>query len=148
MVVSSVLVAGGGVSGCVSAATLAQRGFEVALVDRAPDWSHEGPTITLDTDPGVLLRELGVGEAAHSALVPALAMRLQELAIEVRSGTQLLGCVAVDRHVEAELSDGRIENYDLIVVAAGDRRLRLVASDDILRSRAVDAIRRTLDATS
>ena len=51
-----------------------------------------------------------------------LAQRAREAGVEVRAGTALVGFVNVDRHVEAELSDGRIENYDAIVrFAPGER---------------------------
>lgn len=43
---------------------------------------------------------------------------LRDVGVEVHTGIALLGWVGVDRHVEAELSDGRVENYD--AVAVGD----------------------------
>jgi hypothetical protein len=52
------------------------------------------------------------------------AQRAREAGVEVRAGTALVGFVTVDRHVEAELSDGRIENYDAIVrCVSGQQRV-------------------------
>lgn len=36
--------------------------------------------------------------------------------VELRPAVHLIGAVPVDRHIEAELSDGRVENYDLVVI--------------------------------
>ncbi|GAA5026885.1 NAD(P)/FAD-dependent oxidoreductase [Microbacterium fluvii] len=38
---------------------------------------------------------------------------------DVRLELTLVGAVDVDSHVEAELSNGRVENYDAIVIADG-----------------------------
>lgn len=145
MVVSSVLVAGGDVTGCVTAAMLAQRGLEVTLVEGAADGQSPDGAITLYTDPEHLLRELGVFEVPErSPLAAALAMRMRELRIEVRASVRLIGSAPVDHHVEAELSDGRIENYDLVIVSASERELRLIATEEVLRSETVAALTRTL----
>lgn len=145
MVVSSVLVAGGDVSACVAAALLAQRGLEVALVECSPEWRSPSGATTLHTDPEKLLHGLGLADATQRApLAATLAMRMGELHVEVRASVRLIGSVAVDQHVEAELSNGRIENYDLVVVSPTERELRLIATDDVLRSEAVVAFGRAL----
>lgn len=142
MVVSSVLVAGAGLAGDASAITLARRGWEVTLVECAPQWQDAATGVALPGNVSAMLREAGV--AADAPDVNALlSRRLRELAVEQRPGTRLVGAIAVDRHVEAKLSDGRIENYDVIVVVEGTD-VRLTASSAVSQSDAVDAIARAL----
>lgn len=50
--------------------------------------------------------------------------------LDVRADTALLGFESVDHHVEAELSDGRIENVD-VILAAGER-MRVLADPERL----------------
>ena len=159
MTVSSVLVVGGGITGCIAAISLAQRGVEVTLVERAPQWYGVGHGITVQGNALSVFRELGVLEdilakghgfdqvrmrradgtdlatitvartggadlpatmgALRSDIQDVLVAKIRELGIEVRLGTELTGFHNVDSHVEAGLSDGRVENYDLIIAADG-----------------------------
>ncbi len=111
MTLPSVLVVGPGPASAVVAATLARRGMEVALV---------GPVPAAGTD--------------ESALVAAV----REEGVEVRLGTALIGYLELDTHVEAELSDGRVENFDAVISPArrsdGGRVIALsaVSADDAL----------------
>lgn len=50
----------------------------------------------------------------RSAVVPA--DQLRSPGVEVRTGVRLVGLVDVDAHVEAELSDGAVENYDAVLL--------------------------------
>ncbi|MEY2945692.1 MAG: hypothetical protein RL243_444, partial [Actinomycetota bacterium] len=47
MAVKNVLVVGGGITGCVAAVSLAQRGVKVTLVEKAHQWFGVGHGITL-----------------------------------------------------------------------------------------------------
>lgn len=119
MPVASVLVCGGGDAGGALALALAERGLDVSLVDEAED-------AFADANP--------------------LAPRLRQQGVEVRGGAALIGTVTVDRHIEAELSDGHVENYDAVVVADADASptpWRVVA-DDAGRDSAV--VRATVSA--
>lgn len=60
MSVSNVLVAGGGFTGLTSAIALAQRGVQVALVDRARAWARVGHGLTIQGNALRVFRELGV----------------------------------------------------------------------------------------
>lgn len=105
MPVASVLVCGGGDAGGAVALALAERGLEVSLVEEADDaFAEENP----------------------------LVERLRRQGVEVRAGAALIGIVTVDRHVEAELSDGHVENFDAIVLAdaaASPTPWRVVANE-------------------
>lgn len=114
--ISSVLVGAGGEAGSAAAAALARLGVEVTLVAAAVDL------------------------AAVSVEV------LRDLRVEVRQDVEVIGFVPVDRHVEAELSDGRVENYDIVVTpAARGRGWRVIASRDVQDPRAVTAVTQALD---
>ncbi|MFH8251220.1 FAD-dependent oxidoreductase [Microbacterium sp. B2969] len=121
MAVTSVLVSSASCSGCEAAIALARLGVEVTLLERASAWPDD------EAEP--TMRDLG---------------------IEPRLGTELVGFVPVDRHVEAELSDGRIENYDVVVVAgdaspvAERRAWRVIASGAASGSDAVAAVNAVL----
>lgn len=159
MTVNSVLVVGGGISGCVAAIALAQRGVEVTLIERSPAWFGVGHGITVQGNALKVFREIGALDAmlekglgfdqvrmrladgtemvtidvAHtggadlpstmgalrSDLQNVLVDMIRGLGIEVRLGTSLLGFQNIDNHVEAELNDGRIENYDVVIAADG-----------------------------
>ncbi|MFT4211277.1 MAG: hypothetical protein QM626_05335 [Microbacterium sp.] len=88
MTLPSVLVIGPELAGAPVARALVRRGWEVVLADPA-------------------------GTPADVEL----ATRMREDGVELRLGTTLLGWLDLDTHVEAELSDGRVENFDLIVDA-------------------------------
>lgn len=55
----------------------------------------------------------------RSADIPA---GLRSPGVEVRSGVRLVGLVDVDAHVEAELSDGVVENHDVVVLSDPESR--------------------------
>lgn len=128
MSVRSVLVAGGSTAGCVAAIALAQLGAEVALM--AHDSQLPADDATDLQDPAVL-GALGVStaggndDAGATSIVALLRRTLADLGVEVRTGIELLGVIDVDSHVEAELSNGRVENYDAVVIADGDTATRL-----------------------
>lgn len=159
MSVSSVLVVGGGITGCVAAIALAQRGVEVALIERSPQWYGVGHGITVQGNALKCFESIGVLEpilakglgfdqvlmnqadgteiatitvartggehlpatmgALRSDIQTVLVEKIRELGIEVRLGTELVQFTNVDNHVEAELSNGAIENYDLVIAADG-----------------------------
>ena len=162
MSVSSVLVVGGGITGCVAAIALAQRGVDVTLVERASQWYGVGHGITVQGNALKAFRELGVGDvldpilerghgfdqvrmreadgtdiatitvartggedlpatmgALRSDLQHVLVSKIRELGIDVRLATELVGFTSIDSHVEAELSSGVVELYDVIVAADG-----------------------------
>lgn len=89
MTYSSFLVVGADAVGCAVAGALAAAGTDVALVERDSRWP------VMDAMPDLLTR-----------------------GVELRLDLALIGIVDVGAHLEAELSDGRIENYDAIVVTA------------------------------
>lgn len=159
MTVKTVLVVGGGITGCVAAIALAQRGVEVTLVERSPKWFGVGHGITVQGNALKVFKEIGALEAIldkghgfdqvrmrqadgtdmvtitvartggedlpatmgalRSDIQDQLVKMIRDLGIEVRLGTSLVGFQAVDSHVEAELSDGRVENYDVVIAADG-----------------------------
>jgi len=129
MTVASGLVDGGGDAGAVAALALAHAGFDVTLA------AGSAPGTTLDVSAA--LRVLGEGDAASSALEDLL----RERGVEVRPGVGLVGSVVIDRHVEVELSDGRVENHDLVVVVGGGvdaTPWQILASDAVPHPAAVD----------
>lgn len=159
MSVSSVLVVGGGITGCVAAIALAQRGVDVSLIERSPEWYGVGHGITVQGNALKVFKAIGVldpilekglgfdqvrmreadgteiatltvartgGEdlpatmgALRSDIQNVLVDTIRTLGIEVRLGTELVQFTNVDNHVEAELSNGRVENYDLVIAADG-----------------------------
>ncbi|WP_062378317.1 FAD-dependent oxidoreductase [Demequina pelophila] len=159
MSAATVLVVGGGITGCVSAIALAQRGVEVTLVEKASDWHGVGHGITVQGNALKMFREIGVldpilakghgfdrvrmreytGEdiatitvartggpdlpatlgALRSDIQGVLVDKIKELGIELRLGTELVSFANIDSHVEAELSDGTVENYDVVIAADG-----------------------------
>lgn len=88
MSLPSFLVVGGGSAGCAVAAAVAARGADVAVI--------ESTAARLQTDGAAVLQSLGV---------------------EVRVGLSLVGVVDVGTHLEAELSNGHVENFDGILLA-------------------------------
>lgn len=138
MPVSSVLIGGGGAGGCAAAVALARRGVEVTLVEFARGWPDAGT--------GIVVRDRGIAAArgaADGGFGAELVEDLRGSGVEARPGTGLVGFVAVDRHVEAELSDGRIENYDAVLVPGAT--WRLIASD-AQRPEAIAAVTDALGA--
>lgn len=161
MAVSSVLVVGGGITGSVTAIALAQRGVEVTLVERSPEWYGVGHGITVQGNALKMFRAIGVldpimakghgfnelrlrrfdgadmatipvahtgGEdlpstlgALRSDIQDVLVAKIRELGITVRLGTELIGVTQLGTHVEAELSSGVVENYDVVIAADGIR---------------------------
>lgn len=113
MPVASVLVCGGGIAGAELSLALARRNLEVSFAVGADD------------------------------LTEPLRDDLRAAAVEVRVGAELIGVVAVDRHVEAELSDGHVENYDAVVAPSPDGGWRLTAGRD---GRQADVIAETIRA--
>lgn len=47
---------------------------------------------------------------------------LRSPGVEVRTGVRLVGLVDVDEHVEAELSDGAVENHDAVLLSDPESR--------------------------
>jgi len=107
MTVASGLVDGAGDAGAVAALALARAGLDVTLAT-----GGAGDAVL---DAAAALITLGEQNAAPGALDDLL----RERGIEVRPGVHLVGSVVIDRHVEAELSDGRVENHDLVVIVSG-----------------------------
>jgi NADPH-dependent 2,4-dienoyl-CoA reductase/sulfur reductase-like enzyme len=140
MPVSSVLIGGGGAGGCAAAVALARRGVEVTVVEFAREWPDAGTGIVV-RDP----RIAEPGAPALGGLDAETVADLRDRGIEARPGTGLVGFVAVDRHVEAELSDGRIENYDAVLVPGAT--WRLIASD-AQRPEAIAAVTDALSAAA
>ncbi|MFT4234268.1 MAG: FAD-dependent oxidoreductase [Microbacterium sp.] len=172
MSVKTVLVVGGGITGSVAAIALAERGVEVTLIERSPQWHGVGHGITVQGNALKVFREIGVldpilekghgfdqvrmrladgtdfalVEVAHtggddlpstmgalrSDIQNVLVAKIRDLGIEVRLGTSLVGFVNVDSHVEAELTGGRVENYDFVIAADGIKSStrRLLGIDD------------------
>jgi len=57
--------------------------------------------------------------ALRSDIQNVLVEMIRDLGVEVRLGTSLVGFTEIDEHVEVELSDGSVENYDIVVAADG-----------------------------
>jgi len=112
MSLPSFLVVGGGPAGCAVAGALAARGADVAVIEN------------------VAVRLQAEGAAA-----------LQTLGVDVRVGLALVGVVDVGTHLEAELSNGHVENFDGILLADPDAVAR-VDTD----ARGVAVIRDDADA--
>ena len=101
MGISTVLVAGEGIAAAAIAHELLGHGVDVALIGSATD-----------SDAG-------------------LADELRSRGVEVRVDVELVGAIDVDDYAEAELSNGRVENYDAIVVV--DQRAEPAAAIDSSR---------------
>ncbi len=142
MSVGSVLIAGGGIAGCAVAIALARVGVDVALVERGPRWPGAGAD-TDDPREIALLAALGVTtpEPDHGDRATGIRLALQQsmtaLAVEVRTGVELLGVIDVDSHIEAELSNGRVENFDAVVVADAEAAARLSGAVEAGSARVV-----------
>lgn len=91
MVVSSVLIVGDTQAACACAGVLARAGVDVAMIDTA------------------------AAEAAASDVVD----HATDVGVHVRRALMLAGVVEIDDYIEAELSDGKVENFDLVVLAGG-----------------------------
>jgi salicylate hydroxylase len=74
----SVLVAGGGIGGIVTALALNQRGFQVALYEQAPELHELGAGVTITPNGSRVLCELGLRPAMETiaSVVPSREMRL------------------------------------------------------------------------
>ncbi|MFT4215091.1 MAG: hypothetical protein QM622_09990 [Microbacterium sp.] len=128
MTVSAVLIEGADVSALAVAIALAEQGAEAAVVHRA-----------------ARLHDAASGLVDHADAVAALFERARLLGIEVRGGVGVVGCVHVDAYIEAELSNGRIENYD-VVVDGSSRPWQIVMGDEARRPGVADIVERTLAA--
>jgi len=125
---ASGLVDGAGAVGAVVALALARAGLDVTL-------AAGGGSAALDVSGA--LRALGEEDAAPDAL----ADRLRERGVEVRPDAHLVGSVVIDRHVEVELSDGRVENHDIVVVVGEGvdaAPWQVLASDSVPHPDVVD----------
>ncbi|WEG08501.1 hypothetical protein PU630_14830 [Microbacterium horticulturae] len=125
---ASGLVVGAGAAGAVAALALARAGLDVIF-------AVGGDDAVLDIQ--VALRALGEEDAETDAF----ADRLRLWGVEVRPDTELVGSVVIDRHIEVELSDGRVENHDLVVVVAPGvdaAPWQILASDSAPHPDAVD----------
>jgi len=133
MTVASGLVDGAGDAGAVAALALARAGLDVTL-------AGGGPAGEAAFDVAVALRTLGEGDAADGGLEDLL----RERGVELRPDARLVGSVVIDRHIEVELSDGRVENHDIVVVVGGGvdaAPWQILASDAVPHPTAVaDAI--------
>lgn len=94
----SFIVVGGGPQGCAVAGALARRGAEVSVI-----------------------------ESTAARLQPDAIAALQSLGVDVRVGLVLVGVIDVGTHLEAELSNDHVENYDGIVLADADTTARISA---------------------
>ncbi len=88
MTLSSFLVVGAGEWALAVADALAARTAEVSLIAAGSAW-HDEPA----------------------------AARLRARGADLRLDLALIGVMDVGTHVEAELSDGGVENYDAVVIA-------------------------------
>ena len=114
-------------------------------------------SIAVRGDVQQMLRRLGVVEEVLGAPDPdpfdpqgQIIGRLREAGVEVRPATELVGFVSVDRHVEAELSDERVEKLTsssspMWFRAAASVR-RVIASGVVQRSDAVATVTEALGA--
>lgn len=129
MTTRCVLVSGGGVRACVAALVLAKRGVDVAVIEPEASWPAALEGVMLDAAAIGALRQAGVASAVTQNVdgaalplrIPAeslyrdLQEQLRRHGVEVRMATELLGFLDLGTHVEAELSNGRVENYDAIL---------------------------------
>jgi len=74
--VSSVLVAGGGITGSVLALALAQRGVSVDLVEIRPEWHGVGHGITVQGNLLAALAQVGVLDEVLARGVPFSQLRM------------------------------------------------------------------------
>ncbi len=74
----SILVAGGGIGGLAAALGLAQKGFEVVVLERAPVLGEIGAGIQLGPNAFHAFDWLGVGDAARSMAVYVDKLRLMD----------------------------------------------------------------------
>lgn len=127
MTVPSVLVVGDGMAGCVAAVALAGRGIDVALIERSPQWGSETQDGVLDAAARRALERVGARPAGSENGAPARMDRrevqrtlidlLRQHGVEVRMGLSLVGSLDLGTHVEAELSNAQVENFDAVVDA-------------------------------
>lgn len=95
----SVLIVGGSVAARTIAGALAQLGIDVSLIHRASE-----PTDADASEPFGAFSNAGV---------------------EIRAGIDLVGVLDVDSHIEVELSNSRVENYDAVVITDAVAAMRL-----------------------
>lgn len=94
-----VLIAGAGIAGLTAALTLARRGFEVKIFERAPILSEIGAGIQLSPNCGRILADLGLDDALAVAAI-------EPRAIDVRSGTSGHRIVSIPLGRRAEKRHG------------------------------------------
>lgn len=88
-----VVVAGGGIGGLAAAMGLAQRGFTVTVLERAPVLGEIGAGIQLGPNAFHALDALGVGEAARRTAVQIDRLRLMDAV----SGEEITGIDLTER---------------------------------------------------
>lgn len=151
MIAPSALVAGGGLAAAAIAITLGRRGVEVTVVD-CGDHGPAGTPFALDRESRAALTLIGVPRSFDPNAAPAefaeverqITEVLAEVGAEARPRTRLLGCLDLGTHVEADLSDGRVENFDLVVLVGvdnadpaapwGSRRVQKLPVTDVWRA--------------
>ncbi len=57
-----ILIVGGGIGGLAAAGFLEKKGFDVTLIERAPEFKHIGFGMGLYSNGRRMLHELGIGE--------------------------------------------------------------------------------------
>jgi NADPH-dependent 2,4-dienoyl-CoA reductase/sulfur reductase-like enzyme len=146
MPITSVLVSAAGATGLAVAMALAQRGVEVTLVGDPGGRPADAGGRDADPRLDAVLVALGVesgpeGDPAVDPARTALA-RARRMGVAVRGQVTLVGLVAVDGYLEAELSDGRVENHDLILseVPSSSGIHAVTLTDADRREDSVDAV--------
>src|SRR5437868_15248270 len=74
-----IVIAGGGVGGLTAALGLAQKGFDVTVLERAPVLGEIGAGIQLGPNGFHVFDRLGVGDAARSMAVYVDKLRLMDV---------------------------------------------------------------------
>ena len=145
MTVPSVLVVGDGLAGCVAAVALAGRGIDVALIERGAQWRSDTQDVVLDAAARRALERVGAlpagaengapARVAQAELQQTLIDLLRHHGAEVRMGLSLVGSLDLGTHMEAELSNAQVENFDAVVDACRIRIDQALALADAVLSK-------------
>ena len=129
----TILIVGGGVAGMTASAALAQQGFEVTLLEAAPQFGEIGAGLTLTPNAMKGLDFIGICEAAAEVAVEPTRQRIQHW----QDGRTL---VAMDRSTQREkygapyITVHRADLHAVMTRAAERAGVRMVAGAQVVSS--------------
>ena len=142
MTVEKVLVIGGGVTGSVAAIALAQKGVQVTLIERSPEWFGVGHGITVHGNALRAFAQIGVADQVIAAGIPFNEIVVCNAAgdVQARIPTPRTG----GAELPATLGTLRSSLQEILVTTIRDLgievRLGTTASDFIEQGESVDVL--------